>query len=117
MKKKLRNRPLSRNTTRTKKRKTKKPVVYVLRLYVTGQTPRSTASVQNLREFCKRHLAGKFELEVIDIYQQPELAKEGQIIAAPTLVKKLPLPLRRLVGDLSNQQQVMLGLDMHEQGA
>ncbi|HVA72898.1 MAG TPA: circadian clock KaiB family protein [Candidatus Limnocylindrales bacterium] len=92
------------------------PVVYVLRLYITGHTPRSDASVRNLQEFCEKYLADKFELHVIDIYQQPELAKEGQIIAAPTLVKTLPLPLRRLVGDLSNQQQVMRGLDIKEYG-
>jgi circadian clock protein KaiB len=61
---------------------------------------------------CDEHLAGKFELEVIDVYQRPELAKEAQIIAAPTLVKRLPLPLRKLVGDLSNERQVLLGLDI-----
>jgi circadian clock protein KaiB len=86
--------------------------MYALRLYITGQTPRSVASVQNLRQVCDQYLAGRFELQVIDIYQQPELAKEAQIIAAPTLVKKLPLPLRRLVGDLSSQQRVLLGLDL-----
>ena len=78
--------------------------MYKLRLYITGQTPRSVASVQNLRHVCDAYLAGRFELQVIDIYQQPELAREAQIIAAPTLVKKLPLPLRKLVGDLSNAQ-------------
>jgi circadian clock protein KaiB len=86
--------------------------MFRLRLYVTGQTPRSVSSVQNLRKICEEHLAGRFELEVIDIYQQPELAKEAEIIAVPTLVKRLPLPLRRLVGDLSSRRQVMLGLDI-----
>ena len=86
--------------------------LYSLRLYITGQTPRSSASVRNLRKVCDEYLEGKFELEVIDVYQRPELAKEAQIIAAPTLVKRLPLPLRKLVGDLSNRQQVLLGLDI-----
>ena len=86
--------------------------MYSLRLYITGQTPRSAGSVQNLKQVCDQYLAGHFELEVIDIYQQPELAQEAQIIAAPTLVKRLPLPLRRLVGDLSNRRRVLLGLDL-----
>jgi circadian clock protein KaiB len=86
--------------------------MFRLRLYVTGQTPRSVASVQNLREVCDQLLAGRFELEVIDIYQQPDLAREAHIIAVPTLVKRLPLPFRTLVGDLSDRQQVMLGLDI-----
>jgi circadian clock protein KaiB len=88
--------------------------MYSLRLYITGQTPRSAGSVQNLKQVCDQYLAGQFELEVIDIYQQPELAQEAQIIAAPTLVKRLPLPLRRLVGDLSNRRRVLLGLDLKE---
>ncbi len=89
-------------------------LMYSLRLYITGQTPRSAGSVQNLKKVCDQYLAGHFELEVIDIYQQPELAQKAQIIAAPTLVKSLPLPLRRLVGDLSNQQRVLMGLDLQE---
>jgi len=95
-----------------KAKRREKDHVYVLRLYVTGQTPRSTASVRNLTRFCAEHLAGRFELEVIDIYQQPTLAMEAQIVAAPTLVKALPLPLRRLVGDLSDEKHVRLGLDL-----
>ncbi len=83
--------------------------MYRLRLYVTGQTPRSASSLQNLKEVCDEYLTGRFELDVVDIYQQPELAREAQIIAAPTLIKMLPLPLRKLVGDLSNRKQVMLG--------
>ena len=91
--------------------------MYRLRLYVTGQTPRSLASVRNLRHLCEEYLNGRFELDVIDIYQQPEMASEAQIIAAPTLVKQLPLPLRRLVGDLSNEQRVLMALDLkfHDQ--
>ena len=87
---------------------------YLLRLYVTGQTPRSLQSVENLQRLCDKHLAGRFSLEVIDIYQQPALAAEGQIIAAPTLIKAMPLPLRRLVGDFSDANRVVLGLDLKE---
>jgi circadian clock protein KaiB len=98
---------------RKKKRATEKPK-YLLRLYVTGQTPRSLQSVENLQRLCERHLAGCFSLEVIDIYQQPALAAEGQIIAAPTLIKAMPLPLRRLVGDFSDSERVVLGLDLKQ---
>jgi circadian clock protein KaiB len=85
---------------------------YLLRLFVTGQTPRSVKSIENLKRLCERYLKGRYELEVIDIYQQPALASENQIIAAPTLIKKLPLPLRRLVGDFSDHDRVMVGLDL-----
>ena len=85
---------------------------YVLRLYVTGMTPRSTEAIRNLRAICGEYLEGRFDLEVIDIYQQPVLTKGGQIIAAPTLVKKLPLPMRRIIGDMSNRERVLLGLDL-----
>ena len=88
------------------------PRKYILRLYVTGQTPRSVKSIENLKRFCESHLKDRYEMEVIDIYQQPAQASENQIIAAPTLIKKLPLPLRRLVGDFSNQDRVLLGLDL-----
>jgi len=84
----------------------------VLRLYVTGQTPRSVRAIENLSKFCARFLNGRFELEVIDIYQQPALAKEVQILAAPTLIKSHPLPVRRLVGDFSDQGRVVSGLDL-----
>ncbi len=87
---------------------------YLLRLYVTGQTLRSLRSVENLQRLCEKHLPGRFSLEVIDIYQQPALAAEGQIIAAPTLIKAMPLPLRRLVGDFSDSGRVVLGLDLKE---
>jgi circadian clock protein KaiB len=75
-------------------------------------TPRSARAVGNLRAICDEYLGGRYDLEVIDIYQQPVLAKGEQIIAAPTLIKKLPLPIRRLVGDMSNREQVLLGLDL-----
>jgi circadian clock protein KaiB len=85
---------------------------YVLRLYVTGMTPRSARAVHNLRAICDEHLEGRYDLEVIDIYQQPVLTKGEQIIAAPTLIKKLPLPMRRIIGDMSNRERVLLGLDL-----
>ncbi len=94
------------------KRKRPAPLRYILRLYITGQTPRSLQSIENLRVLCEKYLKGQFDLEVIDIYQQPALAAEGQIIAAPTLIKTMPLPLRRLVGDFSDQKRVVLGLDL-----
>ena len=87
---------------------------YVLRLYVTGMTPRSSDAIARIKAICEEHLAGRYELEVVDIYQQPTLAKGEQIIATPTLIRKLPLPLRRLVGDLSNKQRVLLGLEIRE---
>ncbi len=85
---------------------------YVLRLYVAGLTPRSTEAIANVRKICESHLKGRYQLEVVDIYQQPKLAQGEQIIAAPTLVKKLPLPLRRLIGDLSDKERVLIGLDL-----
>ncbi len=85
---------------------------YVLRLYVTGMTPRSTEAFASIKALCEERLQGRYELEVIDIYQHPQLAIDEQIIAVPTLVKLLPAPLRRLVGDLSNQERVLLGLDL-----
>ena len=84
---------------------------YVLRLYVTGTTPKSVSAIRNIRKICDEHLKGAYDLEVIDIYQQPVLAKGEQIIAAPTLLKKLPLPLRRFIGDMSDTEQILLGLD------
>ena len=85
---------------------------YVLRLYVTGMTPKSTQAITNVQELCEKHLAGRYELKVIDIYQQPKLAKGEQIIAAPTLIKKLPLPLRRLIGDMSDTERFLVGIDL-----
>jgi circadian clock protein KaiB len=89
---------------------------YVLRLYVSGSTRRSLTAIQNIRRICEEYLKGRYELEVIDIYQQPALAKGEQIIAAPTLIKKLPAPLRRFVGDLADEEKVLFGLDVKEKG-
>jgi len=80
--------------------------VYVLRLYITGTTPKSRRAVHNLTKLCQERLAGRYELEVIDIYQQPALAQAEGIVAVPTLLKRLPLPAQRLIGDLSNEQQL-----------
>jgi circadian clock protein KaiB len=95
-----------------KKKKTAQELKYVLRLFVTGATPRSARSIFNLRNLCEDRLEGRYRIEVVDIYQQPELARAEQIIAAPTLIKTLPLPLRRLVGDLSDRERVLAGLDL-----
>lgn len=88
------------------------PEQYDLCLYVTGMTPRSVRAIENVRSFCKKHLDGRHTLRIFDLYQQPSLAREEQLIAAPTLVKRMPLPQRRLVGDLSNQQRVLDGLGL-----
>ncbi len=85
---------------------------YVLRLYVTGMTRNSTRAIENLRAICEEYLPGRYDLEIIDIYQHPVLMQGEQIIAAPTLIKKLPEPLRRLVGDMSDKERVLLGLDL-----
>ena len=90
------------------------PEKYLLRLYVSGLTPRSTSAIARLKAICEENLGGRYELEVIDIYQQPDLARGEQIIATPTLIKKLPAPLRRLVGDLSDKERVLLGLDIRK---
>ena len=90
--------------------------LYVLRLYITGSTPRSARAIENMRRICEEHLAGRYDLEVIDIYQRPEAAREFQLIAAPTLVRLLPEPLRRIIGDLSDLDKVLQGLDLLPSG-
>jgi circadian clock protein KaiB len=87
---------------------------FLLRLYVTGLTPRSTQAIDTIKAICEEELKGRYNLEVIDLAKQPELAREADIVAAPTLIKKLPLPLRRLIGDLSNKERVLLGLDLRQ---
>lgn len=88
---------------------------YLLQLYITGQSTLSSSSVRNLLEVCKSHLEGKYDVQVIDICQQPQLARQAQIIATPTLVKARPAPVRRLVGNLSNRQQVLTGLGIRDE--
>ena len=86
---------------------------YILRLYVTGTTPRSSRAIANIRMICETHLEGRYDLEVIDIAQHPALARGEQIIAAPTLIKTAPLPLRRFIGDMSQTERLLAGLDLH----
>jgi circadian clock protein KaiB len=90
----------------------KKPKKYVLCLYVAGLSPRSMKAIENIRKICDEHLQGRYELVIQDIYQNPIIAKDGQILAAPTLVKKLPLPLRKFVGDMSDTLKLLVGLDL-----
>lgn len=85
---------------------------YRLLLYVAGTSPQSLRAIANIKKICEEHLQGRYELQVIDLYQQPQLALGEQIIAAPTLVKKLPSPLRRVIGDFSNAERVLVGLDL-----
>jgi circadian clock protein KaiB len=90
------------------------PDRYVLRLYVSGQTPNSVHALANIRKICEENLQGRYVLEVIDLYQQPQLAQGEQIIAVPTLIKELPPPLRRVIGDMSNTERVLVGLDLQQ---
>lgn len=85
---------------------------YLLRLYVAGTTQQSTRAILNIQQICEEHLGGLYHLEVIDIYQRPQLAKDEQIVAVPTLVKKLPAPLRRVIGSFSDAERVLIGLDL-----
>jgi circadian clock protein KaiB len=93
-------------------KQTPRALKHVLRLYVAGINPRSSAAIRSVTQVCEENLKNHYELQIIDIYQQPTLAKGEQIIAAPTLIKKLPLPLRRIIGDMANQDRVLVGLDL-----
>ena len=86
---------------------------YDLRLYVAGQTPKSVAALANLKRFCEEHLAGKYRIEVVDLVENPKLARSDQILAIPTLVRRLPEPIRKIIGDLSNSERVLVGLEIH----
>ena len=88
------------------------PEIWELRLYVAGQTPKSIAAFANLKKICEEHLAGKYRIEVIDLLENPQLAKGDQILAVPTLVRRLPQPLKKIIGDLSNTERVLIGLDI-----
>ncbi len=89
---------------------------YTLKLYVAGLTPRSTRAISNIRKLCEEHLKGRYTLEVIDIYKNPSLAEGEQIIAAPTLLKQLPLPLKRFIGEMSDKEKILVGLDLAKTG-
>lgn len=86
---------------------------YRLRLYVAGQTPRSITALANLRQICDEHLKGRYVIEVVDLLEKPQLARGDQILAIPTLVRRLPPPVKKIIGDLSNAERVLVGLDLH----
>ncbi len=90
----------------------KKPRLWELRLYVAGRTPRANLALENLERICQEHLAGLYSIEVVDLLENPQLAKGDQIVAVPTLVRKLPEPVRKIIGDLSNTERVLVGLDL-----
>ena len=108
--------PTETNEARRARRNTRvasdAPEQWNLRLYVAGQTPRAIAALENLKRICEEHLAGKYTIEVIDLLQNPQLARGDQILAVPTLVRKLPEPVRKIIGDLSNEERVLVGLDL-----
>ena len=93
------------------------PKVWRLRLYVAGQTPRSVAAIANLKNICEEHLGGRYTIEVIDLVKNPKLARDDQIVAIPTLIRKLPVPIRKIIGDLSNVERVLVGLDVRKAAA
>jgi circadian clock protein KaiB len=97
---------------RNKSTSGEKPDRWILRLYVAGKTPRCETAEQNLRKVCDEHLAGRYTIEIIDLVDEPTLAQGDQILAVPTLVRKLPSPVRRIIGDLSNTERVLVGLDL-----
>lgn len=103
-----------KKTTPAKKAKQPKPreEKWQLRLYVAGNTPKSITALSNLKKYCELHLAGRYELEVVDLLLNPQLAAGDQILAIPTLVRKVPVPVRKIIGDLSNEERVLVGLDI-----
>ena len=102
-------------TSKTHTRSHNPTRAYELRLYVAGQTPKSLTAFANLKKLCEEHLAGQYHIEVIDLLKQPQLASGDQILAIPTLVRKLPQPIKKIIGDLSNTERVLVGLDLREQ--
>ena len=108
--------PTTKTKTRVQPRKSdpRKSVVWNLRLYVAGQTPKSIRAFANLKVLCEQHLKGRYQIEVIDLREHPQLARGDQIIAIPTLVRRLPLPVRTIIGDLSNSVRLLVGLDLRK---
>jgi circadian clock protein KaiB len=98
-------------------RKKPDPQEWILRLYVAGQSARSEAALRNLKTICDEHLAGRYRIEVIDLLTQPQLARGDQIVAVPTLVRHLPPPMKKIIGDLSNEERVLVGLDLRPRRA
>jgi circadian clock protein KaiB len=114
---------MPKTKTKTTKTKTRawpgnpahqKPVVWNLRLYVAGQTPKSVRAFANLKVLCEEHLQGRYQIEVIDLREHPQLARGDQIVAIPTLVRRLPPPVRTIIGDLSNSVRLLVGLDLRK---
>jgi circadian clock protein KaiB len=101
---------------RRRKKSQATPVVWELRLYVAGQTPKAVLSFSNLKKICEEHLKGQYKIEVIDLLQNPQLARGDQIFATPTLVRKLPAPVKKIIGDLSNTERVLVGLNLRPVG-
>jgi circadian clock protein KaiB len=101
--------------TKSSSRARRSQKTWELRLYVAGQTPRSVAAFANLKKICEEHLQGQYRIEVIDLLKKPQLAAGDQILAIPTLVRKLPQPVRKIIGDLSNTERVLVGLNLREQ--
>jgi circadian clock protein KaiB len=108
----------TRTTTRVERllAKPRKPDIFKLRLFVAGQTPKSVRACANLKELCEEHLKGRYQIEVVDLLEHPEMARGNQIVAIPTLVIKLPPPIRRIIGDLSNADRVLVGLALQQIG-
>ena len=102
-------------TSKPQRRSHRSQKAYQLRLYVAGQTPKSLAAFANLKKICEEHMPGQYEIEVIDLLKKPQLARGDQILAIPTLVRKLPEPIKKIIGDLSNTERVLVGLDLREQ--
>ncbi len=107
--------------TRKKQKKnsnrSRQALAWHLRLYIAGQSPRALVAIANLRTICEEHVPGRYSIEVIDLLKQPQLAKGDQILAVPTLVRKLPVPVRKIIGDLSNKERVLVGLDLRSSTA
>ena len=101
-------------SSRAEEKDGKKPEFWDLRLYIAGQTPKSLAAIENLKRICEEKLTGRYRIEVLDLMQNPKLARDHQIIAIPTLVKKLPDPVRKIIGDLSNREKTLVGLQLLE---
>jgi circadian clock protein KaiB len=101
---------MARPPARTKKPKAR--ATWALRLYVAGQTPKSVTALANLKRLCETHLAGRYRIEIVDLLKNPKLAAGDQILAVPTLVRKLPVPIKKIIGDLSNEERVLVGLDV-----
>lgn len=106
-----------RRAAKKKKKKKSAADEWILRLYVAGQSARAIAALQNLKTICNEHLAGRYRIEVIDLLQQPQLARGDQIVAVPTLVRHLPPPVKKIIGDLSNEERVLVGLDLRPRRA